>query len=56
MVKNLSAYAGDVRDVGLITGWGRAPGMANPSSILIWRILWTEEPGRLWSTEAQSQT
>ena len=22
-------------------------GMANPSSILAWRILWTEEPGRL---------
>ena len=24
-------------------------GMANHSSILAWRILWTEEPGRLQS-------
>ena len=24
-------------------------GMANPSSMLAWRILWTEEPGRLQS-------
>ena len=23
--------------------------MANHSSILAWRIPWTEEPGRLWS-------
>ena len=23
--------------------------MASHSSILTWRILWTEEPGRLWS-------
>ena len=28
-------------------------GMATHSSILDWRILWTEEPGRLWSTELQ---
>ena len=26
VVKNLPANAGDVRDVGLITGWGRSPG------------------------------
>ena len=25
-VKNLSANAGDIRDVGLIPGWGRSPG------------------------------
>ena len=30
--------------------------MATHSSILAWRILWTEEPGRLRSTESQSQT
>ena len=24
-------------------------GMATHSSILAWRIPWTEEPGRLWS-------
>ena len=28
-------------------------GMATHSSILTWRIPWTEEPGRLQSTELQ---
>ena len=28
-------------------------GMATRSSILIWRIPWTEEPGRLQSMESQ---
>ena len=30
---------------------GKTPeeGMATHSSILAWRIPWTEEPGRLWS-------
>ena len=28
-------------------------GMATLSSILAWRIPWTEKPGRLWSTESQ---
>ena len=28
-------------------------GMATPSSILAWRIPWTEEPGRLWSIGSQ---
>ena len=28
-------------------------GMATYSSILVWRIPWTEEPGRLWSMESQ---
>ena len=27
--------------------------MATHSSILAWRILWTEEPGRLWSIGSQ---
>ena len=27
--------------------------MATHSSILAWRIPWTEEPGRLWSMELQ---
>ena len=27
--------------------------MATHSSILAWRILWTEEPGRLWSMRSQ---
>ena len=51
VVKNLSANAGDIRDVGLIPG-SEDPleeGMATHSSILDWRIPWTEEPGRLQS-------
>ena len=38
-------------DLGLIPGSGRSPGeegMATHSSILAWRILWTEEPDRLY--------
>ena len=31
-------------------------GMANHSSILAWRIPWTEEPGGLQSMGSQSQT
>ena len=29
--------------------------MATHSSILVWRISWTEEPGRLQSTGSQSR-
>jgi len=40
-------------DLGLIPGLGRAPGlekrMATHSSILAWRIPWTEEAGWLQS-------
>ena len=55
VVKNLPANAGDLRDVGLIPGLGRSPGggVATHSSILAWRIPWTEEPGRLWSIGSQ---
>ena len=31
-------------------------GMATHSSILAWRIPWTEEPGRLPSTGSENQT
>ena len=46
MVKNLPANVGDIKDVGLIPGWGRSleEGMATHASILAWRIPWTEEP------------
>ena len=49
MVKNPSANAGDIRDMGLIPELGRSPagGMATHSSILAWRIPRTEEPGGL---------
>jgi len=38
-----------VADPGSIPGWGRSSGEANGyhSSILAWKILWTEEPGGL---------
>ena len=51
MVKNLPSHAGDVRDMGSIPGLGRSPGggHSSPSSVLVWRIPWTEEPGRLQS-------
>ena len=31
-------------------------GMATHSSILAWRIPWTEEPGGLWSMESHRHT
>ena len=55
MVKNLPANAGDVRDTGLSLGREDPleKGMATHSSILAWRIPWTEEPGRLQSIGLQ---
>ena len=57
MVKNLPANVGDIRDLGLIPGLEDSleEGMATHSSILIWRILWTEEPDRLQSILSDSQ-
>ena len=55
MIKNPPANAGDTRDMGSIPGSG-APleeEMATPSSILTWRIPWTEEAGGLKSTGSQ---
>ena len=58
MVKNPPANVGKVRDKGSIPGSGNSPGgsMATHSSILAWRILWTEEPGGLPSIRSQSRT
>ena len=47
MVKILLANEGDIKDVGSIPGSRRSPGMATHSSVLVWRIPWTEEPGGL---------
>ena len=46
VIKNPPANAGDIRDVGCIPGLGTSPGgiHAPHSSILAWRIPWTEEP------------
>ena len=51
MVKNPPANAGAIRDVGSIPGLERSPGEGhgNHSSVLAWRIPWTEETGRLQS-------
>ena len=52
MIKTPPANA---RDRGSIPGLGRSPGEGNEthSSILAWRIPWTEEPGGLQSMGSQ---
>ena len=57
VVKNLPARAGDVETWVRSLGW-KDPleeGMATHTSILAWRIPWTEEPGGLQSLGLQSQ-
>ena len=51
MVKNLSANAGDIRDVGSISDQEDPlqKEMATQSRLLAWRITWTEEPDGLQS-------
>ena len=51
-VKNLPAMQ---ETLGLFLGLGRSPGKRNGthSSILAWKIPWTEEPGRLQFMESQ---
>ena len=58
MIKNPPANAGNIRDTDSIPGSGRSPGkeMAAYSSILAWKIPWTEEPGGLQSMGSQSDT
>ena len=57
-IKNQPANAGDIKDAGSIPGSGRSleKGMATHSSVLVWRIPWTEEPGELQSLGLQRQT
>ena len=52
MVKNLPAMQ---ETWGQSLGWKDTlkKGMATHSSILAWRIPWTEEAGRLWSMGSQ---
>ena len=51
MVKNSPIDAGNARDTGWIPGLEDAleKEMATHSSILVWKIPWTEEPGELYS-------
>ena len=55
VVKNPPSNAGDIRDPSSVSALRRSPekGMETHSSILAWRILWTEEPGRLQSMGLQ---
>ena len=47
MEKHLPASAGGIKDLGSIPelGGSLTEGMAIDSSILVWRIPWTEESG-----------
>ena len=47
--------AHNVGDLGSIPALGQSPGegMATHSSVLAWRIPWTEGPGKLRSMESQ---
>ena len=55
VVKNPPGHAGDIRVMGSVPGLGRSPGggHGNPLQFLAWRILWTEEPGKLQSMGSQ---
>ena len=48
-------FAFKVGDLGLVHGWGRSPGrgIATHSSIVAWKIPWTEGPGGLQSMQSQ---
>ena len=55
MIKNPSAKAKDIRDMGLIFGSGRFPvgRHSNPLQYSFLENLWTEEPGGLQSMGLQ---
>ena len=55
VIKNLPANAGDPKDWVRSLGWEDPleSEMATHSSILAWRIQWTEEPGELQSMGSQ---
>ena len=53
MVKNLFAKKQETRVPSLCLEDPLEKGMANHSSILAWRITWTEEPGGLQSMGSQ---
>ena len=55
VVKNLSANAGGLKDVGSIPGLGVSPEVGNGHLLQYscQKIPWTEEPGELQSMELQ---
>ena len=59
MVKNLPAYAGEVRDVGLIPGLGRSPGGGHGNPLQYACLENPTDRGAWWATvhrAAMSQT
>ena len=50
VVKNLSANAGDIRDVGLIPGWGRPPGGGHGSPLQSSCLENPVDRGAWWGT------
>ena len=58
MIKNALANAGDIRDMGSIPGREdpQEEGMATHSSILAWRIPWTEKPGGVHGVTESDKT
>ena len=60
MLKGTSLVAQTVKNLprrrpGFDPGLGRSPGDGYPSSILAWKILWTEERGGLQSMRSESE-
>ena len=55
VVKNPPANAGDIRDVGSVTGSERSPGEGHgsPLQYSAWRISWTEDPDGRQSIASQ---
>ena len=55
MTKDMPANSGEVSDVGLILGWEDPleEDIVIHSSILAWKIPWTEESGGLQSVVSQ---
>ena len=50
MVKNLSANAGDIRDVGLIPGSGRFPGGGQDNALQYSCLENPMDRGAMWAT------
>ena len=58
LVKNLSANAGNIRDLGSIPGSGGSPGggHGNPLQCYCLEDLVDKEPGGLWSIMSENLT
>ena len=50
MVKNLPANEGDVRDMGLIPGWGRSPGGRHGNPLQYSCLKTPMDRGAWWAT------